>query len=68
MSDDEQIVYRLATHADYQDVLDIASGIYAGSDYLGHMYHIILHSKNCFCGVAVCGDKLVSFSISRVST
>ena len=54
---------RPATHADYEDVMDINRNVYRGRDHLAAMYHKFIETPLMYSYVAEYEQKIVSIFI-----
>ena len=56
----QRLEFRLATHADYDDVMRINDDVYTGMDYLPVMYHEYIDDPIRYPYVAVLDNEIVS--------
>ena len=50
---------RLATHGDYESVLDLDRNVYDGADYLPSRYHLYIDDPRRYCYVALIDGEIV---------
>ena len=62
------VIVRLASFADYEDVQDINRNVYAGFDYLPAMYHELLHNPHNVAVVAEVKGKVVGIFVLEAYT
>lgn len=65
--EDNNIIYRKATHLDREAIHDIRDDVYGGYDYLNTNFHIYQHDPDYIQAVAVDGTKIVAYALIRVT-
>ncbi|XP_069121106.1 probable N-acetyltransferase 16 [Argopecten irradians] len=60
----DDVNFRKATAADYDDVMSLRPHLYHGMDYLPSQYHHLLHTHTGFCGFI--GNQMVGFILAII--
>ena len=58
---------RLATHEDYESVLDLDRNVYGGADYLPSRYHLYIDDPRRYCYVAVLDGEIVCTTLFTIT-